>query len=201
MIDLVIANSSKSITPELAKIIGTSPPKLLVMTSSSIITKLTAGTLDVGMCGYLITWNRSVVFDFTPFYMPSGFQAVIRKPTDVPSTGDVFTFIVSSIDGKAQLIFLFLLFIIFVYGHVISLAENVAYSGKQNIRTGYFEATMDGMWLAINQLSTVGCGQAVPGSLSLSHSLSLSLLLSLALSFSLLLSLSLSRSLSLYVCI
>jgi hypothetical protein len=161
MVDLIIENSSKSITPELAKIIGTSPPELLVMTSSSIIAKLTAATLDVGMCGYLITFNRSVAFDFTPFYLPSGFQAVIRKPT-VPSSGDVFNFIFSSIDDKAQLIFLFLLLIVFVYGHIISLAENVAYSGKQNIRTGYFEATMDGMWLAINQLSTVGYGPEIP---------------------------------------
>ena len=156
MVDLVIENSSKSITPELAKIIGTSPPKLLVMTSSSITTNLAAGTLDVGMCGYLITFNRSIAFDFTPFYLPSGFQAVIRKPSTVPSAGEVFNFIFSSIDGKAQLIFLFLLLIVFFYGHIISLAENVAHSGKQNIRTGYFEATMDGMWLAINQLSTVG---------------------------------------------
>ena len=153
---MVKLNSPQWITPQVANLIGTSPPRLLTLTSASITSQLASKSLDIGMCGYLITLNRSIQFDFTPFYMPSGFQAVIKKATSVPSMGDVFFFIFSTIDGKAQLIFLFLLVIIFIYGHLISLAENVAYSGTQNIRTGYFEATMDGMWLAINQLSTVG---------------------------------------------
>ena len=149
------------ITPEVVDLIGTSPPKILSMTSQKIQSMLESNDLDIGMCGYLITLERLEMFDFVnPFHYPSGFQAVISKPTVQPSVWMVLMGLLGCIDGKAQLIILLLLVLIFIFGHLSAAAELFATSSL--FRSGYLEATQDGMWLAAAVFSTVGFGDLVP---------------------------------------
>jgi hypothetical protein len=150
------------VTEEIASLIGDSPPKLQIMTSQMIQSRLAAKTLDIGMCGFFITLDRLQNFDYVnPYYFPSGFQAVVKKPSDLPSIVDVLNAIVGCVDGKAQLIILILLLFVFIFGHLIVAAENIAASGG-NMRKGYFESTQDGMWLSIVIMSTVGFGDFYP---------------------------------------
>jgi hypothetical protein len=152
------------VTPEIEKLIGTSPPQLQIMTTQMIQSKLAAKTLDIGMCGFFITLDRLQNFDYiNPYYYPSGFQAVVKKPFELPSMIDVLSEIVACVDSKAQLIILILLLFVFIFGQLIAGAEHVAASGG-NMRKGYFESTQDGMWFSIVIMSTVGFGDIYPKS-------------------------------------
>ena len=154
------------ITDQVANMIGSGPPQLSVMSSQSIQNGLAAKKLDVGMCGFFITIERLQNFDFVnPFYLPSGFQAVVVRPTKVPSMLDILSAVIACVDSKAQLIILILLLFVFIFGHILAGAEHLAISVGQNIRSGYFEATMDGMWLSVVTMSTVGFGDLFPKSM------------------------------------
>ena len=100
------------ITPEIAAMVGTSPPKLLSLSSSAIQRRLGDKSLDIGMCGYFITQERMALFDYSnPFYFASGLQAVVPKPVNLPTFATVFTAVVGTIDDRAQLIAFVLLLV------------------------------------------------------------------------------------------
>ena len=155
------------ITPAVSAMIGSSPPKLLSMSSSKIQSQLGTNDLDIGMCGFLFTQDRFELFDFVnPFYLPSGFQGVVVKPTRLPSILDVLTAVANCVDSEAQLVIFILLLFVFIFGHLVAAAEVISMTGGSNIRGGYSESTMDGMWLSVVVMSTVGFGDLFPKSLS-----------------------------------
>ena len=152
-----------NITDEMLRMVGNSPPTLIPMTSAKILSGLTAGTIDIGMCGYFVTADRLAAFDFTsPFYFMSGLQAVIRKGADQPSIMFVLLQLMSTVDALAQLIAVILLLCVMVFGHLIAAVENLKLSKQEDFRDNYFEGTQDGMWFSIVVMSTVGFGDLVP---------------------------------------
>ncbi len=150
------------VTAEIEKLIGTSPPELKIMSTQMIQSELAKKTIDIGMCGFFITLDRLQNFDYVnPYYFPSGFQAVVKKPTELPSMLDVLNAIVGCVEDEAQLIILIILLFVFIFGQLIAGAEHVAASGG-NMKKGYFESTQDGMWFSIVIMSTVGFGDIYP---------------------------------------
>ena len=146
--------------------VGTSPPKLLRMPMSEIQERLAESSLDIGMCGLFLTLERLELFDFVnPFYQPSGFQAVVVSPTPQLSVSDLLLAMLGCFDSKTQLIGLFLLLFVFGFGHIAAALENFSFSEARNLRSGYGESTMDGMWIAANVMSSVRFGAVLPKSL------------------------------------
>ena len=146
--------------------VGTSPPKLLRMPISEIQERLAESSLDIGMCGLFLTLERLELFDFVnPFYQPSGFQAVVVSPTPQLSVSDLLLAMLGCFDSKTQLIGLFLLLFVFGFGHIAAALENFSFSEARNLRSGYGESTMDGMWIAANVMSSVRFGAVLPKSL------------------------------------
>jgi hypothetical protein len=99
-------------------------------------------------------------FDFTsPSYYTSGLQAVIaRHMYERPSMWVVLAALFGTIDAKAQLIGIILVFSVVVFGHCIALAENFFSTFNEencDIRNNYFEGTQDGMWFSLVVMSTV----------------------------------------------
>jgi ABC-type amino acid transport substrate-binding protein len=155
--------TKSNITSEMLRMVGNSPPGLIPMSSSRILSGLQAGTIDIGMCGYFVTADRLANFDFTsPFYFMSGLQAVIRKGADSPSIMFVLLQLMSTVDALAQLIAVILLLCVMVFGHLIAAVENLKLSKQEDFRDNYFEGTQDGMWFSIVVMSTVGFGDLVP---------------------------------------
>ena len=153
------------ITPEIEQMIGTSPPVLRQMPSQEIQNQLASRALDIGMCGYLITLERLQIFDYVqPFYFASGFQAVVVRPTQLPSVIEVLVLLAGCIESKAQLILLVMLLFVAFFGHGLVALERLFRVRDSNFRKGYFESTQDGMWFAVIVLSSVGLGDLVPRS-------------------------------------
>ena len=149
------------ITKEIVDLIGSSAPPLLMMSAELIEKKLANNTLDIGMCGFLISIDSLDKFDFVnPFYLSSGIQAVVTKPRQVPTFFDVLNAITGSVDSKAQLIILIIIFFVYIFGHLVVAAESLV--PGQNYRTGYLESTQDGMWFGLIVMSTVGFGDVYP---------------------------------------
>ncbi len=112
-------------------------------------------------------------FDFTsPSYYTSGLQAVIaRHVYERPSVWIVLAALFGTIDAKAQLIGIILVFSVMVFGHCIALAERLFSTLNDescDIRNNYFEGTQDGMWFSLVVMSTVS---PVPTSARASHHL------------------------------
>ena len=152
------------VTNKIVNLIGGSPPPLLLLSIEQIQEKLTDQTLDIGMCGFVIDYDNIDDFDYVnPFYLSSGIQAVVAKPTVVPTFFNVLNAIAGSVESKAQLIILLILFFVFIFGHLVIAAESLI--PGQNYRTGYFESTQDGMWFGLIVMSTVGFGEVFPKTL------------------------------------
>jgi hypothetical protein len=146
MMDVVAASAktpNPMITPEIAAMVGTSPPTILSLSSSTIQRRLGDNTLDIGMCGFFITPSRMELFDYSnPFYFASGLQAVVPKPVNLPTFASVFTAVFGTIDDRAQLVASVLLMCVFIFGHLIAFAEHLHVGSKKTlVRDGYFEAT------------------------------------------------------------
>ena len=132
--------------------VGYSPPTLLGMSSQEIQDGLKNRSIDIGMCGFFMTQGgdltRLLNFDFTIFYISSGLQAIVPRLNTKPSLVTAFAAIFQTIDTKAQLIFVMLIILVIIFGHIFAAAEHSsAFDGDEvQIRNNFFEGTQDGMW-------------------------------------------------------
>ena len=155
--------SNGTVNSEMVHMVGVSGPTLVSLEASNILASLENGSIDIGMCGYMVTTDRLMKFDFAnPFYFMSGLQAVARKGADVPSIEFVLFKLMSTIDPLAQLIAVILLVCAVIFGHFVAAVENMRLAPKTDFRDNYFEGTQDGMWFSIVVMSTVGFGDIVP---------------------------------------
>ena len=166
MLDTIQAVKGKSdpiITPEVEELVGSDPPLLLGMSLQDIENGLHNGTIDIGMCGLLVTRERMERFDFTsPFYLASGLQAVTPTPK-IPSVYQILHILSRVIDDRAQLLLLLLILAVYCFGVLIAFAESLSWGIKRShFRKNILEGMCDGMWFAINVMSTVGLGEIYP---------------------------------------
>ena len=145
---------------DLDQLVGTSQSSVLVWPEESIREGLANKSIDIGMCGFLLTQGNDVtnieLFDFTIPYYFSGLQAVVPLSTEKPSLVAVMIAIFSTIDAKAQLILVTLMLFVIIFGHLISGAENISRTSTEEgqFRNSYFEGTQDGMWYSTVIMST-----------------------------------------------
>ena len=108
--------------------------------------------------------TRLTNFDFTIHYISSGLQATVPRINTEPSLLSAFAAIFGTIDAKAQLIFVMLIILVIVFGHIFAAAECSSFDEDDNVqvRNNYFEGTQDGMWYSFVIMSTVGLGDIAP---------------------------------------
>ena len=161
----VLKNENSTSIVILESLLEGNPPNLILLPSGSIKSALANQSIDIAMCGLLLTQGNDLtnieLFDFTLPYYFSGMQAVVPLSTDEPSLVAVMITIFSTIDAKAQLILVTLMLFVILFGHLIAAAENISRSSLDGeagqIRNSYFEGTQDGMWYSTVIMSTGLC--------------------------------------------
>ena len=158
-------SKSQNFSHEIRSMIGTSAPDLMALPLSELEQGLANKSIDIGMCGLVISQHRLSRFDFTnPFYFSTGLLGVIKLRAHEPTAEFIALKLVNCIDQQLLLVLIFLLISVMVFGHLMSISDCVLHANPI-FRKSYFEAVQDGIWMAFIMQSSIGFGDIVPKSL------------------------------------
>ena len=143
---------------KLADLLGTKYEFVECTGVADKLQRLDEGRIDVAIGGITITEERETQFDFTQPTFRSGLDIMIRTDRDP----GFFTLLGSLFEKNKLFIFLLLVLLIVIAGHVIWLAERSTKKWSTNFNRNYYPGVLDGMYWALVTASTVGYGDLVP---------------------------------------